>query len=141
MSRANFCLVVLTSALAAGCTGNRENLADTATAAPPVTEATASTATPAAPAATTLAAAPGQAAPNGSVTVVDGNQLAQRSAGTLLCRDLLVRGSNQMRRMCGTAEQWKTYERREAQAAGEMVRRMQQARPDPDYPGGPRRTR
>ena len=37
---------------------------------------------------------------------------------TLLCRDLLVRGSNQMRRMCGTAEQWKTYERREAQAAG-----------------------
>jgi len=139
MSRATFCLVVLTSTLAAGCAGNRENLADTATAAtaPAVPAATAASAATAAPGMTALAAAPaGQAAPDG-VTVIDGNQLAQRSAGTLLCRDLLVRGSNQMRRMCGTAEQWKTYERREAEAAGEMVRRMQQGGPDPG--GQPRR--
>ncbi len=126
MSRALFCLMVLTSALAAGCAGNRENLADTAAAA----EVSAIPATATAPAVATLAAA--QAAP-GSATVVDGNQLAARSANTLLCRDLLVRGSNQMRKMCGTAEQWKTYDRREAEAAGEMVRRMQQGRGDPEY--------
>jgi hypothetical protein len=126
MSRVVACVALLTSALATGCAGNRENRVD----------ATAAAATPTAPAVTTLAAAPAaeQAAPGAGVTVIDGNQLAARSADTLLCRDLLVRGSNQMRRMCGTAEQWKLYERREAQAAGEMVRRMQQGRPDPDYP-------
>ena len=127
MSRVLACVALLTSALAVGCAGNRENGVDTPTAA---------AATPTATAVTTLAAAPAaeQADPGAGVTVVDGNQLAARSAGTLLCRDLLVRGSNQMRRMCGTTEQWKLYERREAQAAGEMVRRMQQGRPDPDYP-------
>jgi hypothetical protein len=91
----------------------------------------------AAPAAEQAAAPAAEPTAAGAVTVVDGNQLAARSADTLLCRDLLVRGSNQMRRMCGTAEQWKLYERREADAAGEMVRRMQQARPDQDFP--PRR--
>jgi hypothetical protein len=121
MSRVLFCFVLLTCALAAGCAGNRENLVDTATAA----------AAPATPAVTAPAAAsPGEPAQNGAVTVVDGNQLAARSADTLLCRELLVRGSNQIRRMCGTAEQWKVYERREAQAAAEMVRRMQQGSPD-----------
>jgi hypothetical protein len=112
MSRVVFA-VVLTSALAAGCAGRRDNVADTATApATPVTST--------APAEPVTAGAP--------VTVVDGNQLAARSADTLLCRDLLIRGSNVSRRMCGTAEQWKLYERREAQAAGDMVRRMQQGR-------------
>jgi hypothetical protein len=139
MSRATFSLVVLVSALAAGCAGNRENLATATAAIAPAPPA--ATAAAAAPAVATIAATPtGQAAPGGSVTVVDGNQLAQRSAGTLLCRDLLIRGSNQMRRMCGTAEQWKIFERREAEAAREMVRRMQQGGPDPDYPG-PRRPR
>jgi uncharacterized protein YdeI (BOF family) len=125
MSRALLFFVVLTSTLAAGCAGNRDNLAEPSTAA-----ASTATATPA----TTLAAAPAaQATPDGT-TVVDGNLLAARSADTLVCRDLLVRGSNQMRRQCGTAAQWKTYERREAELAGEMLRRMQNARPDPDYP-------
>jgi hypothetical protein len=124
MSRVLFCSVVLTT-LAAGCAGNRDNLAEPATATP---------AAAATPPVTTLAPAPAaQATPEGT-TVVDGNLLAARSADTLLCRDLLVRGSNQMRRQCGTAEQWKTYERREAEAAGEILRRMQSARPDPDYP-------
>ena len=116
MRRALFLSVLLTSALAAGCAGNRENVADTATAAP----------TPAAPTATALAAEP--AAPAAPAAVVDGNQLAARAAGTLLCRDLLVRGSNVNRRMCGTAEQWKAHERREAEAAGRMVRQMQRGR-------------
>ena len=125
MSRALFCFVVLTT-LAAGCAGDRDNLANTATAAPAIATSTS--------AATTLAATPvAQATPDGA-TVVDGNLLAARTADTLLCRDLLVRGSNQMRRQCGTAAQWKTYERREAELAGEMLRRMQNARPDPDYP-------
>jgi hypothetical protein len=128
MNRAVSCVVVLVFALAAGCAGNRETVADTpATAAAPTLAAAA--ATPA-----------GQTDAAGGVTVVDGNQLAQRSADTLLCRDLLVRGSNVQRRMCGTAAEWKVYERREAQAAGEMVRRMQQGRPaDLEYPSPRRR--
>lgn len=123
MSRVLVCLVLVTSALATACVGNRENLTDTAA--------------PAAPAATGLAAAPAEpAAPDGAVAVVDGNQLAQRSANTLLCRDLLVRGSNVQRRMCGTAAQWKDYERREALAAAELVRRMQRGgSPEQEYPG------
>jgi hypothetical protein len=129
MSRVLFSVVLLTSALATGCAGSRDNLADTALAAASTTPA--APGAPAAPAAAALAAAPaGQAAPDGAVTVVDGNQLAQRSSNTLLCRDLLVRGSNQMRKMCGTPEQWKTYDRREAEAAAEQVRRMQQGRGD-----------
>jgi len=120
MRRALFSHVLLTSALAAGCAGHRENVAATAAAAAvPASTATALVAEPA------EAAAPGTPA-----TVVDGNQLAARSAGTLLCRDLLVRGSNVNRRMCGTAEQWKAHERREAQAAAEMVRQMQRGRWD-----------
>jgi hypothetical protein len=130
MSRALLIFVVLTSTVAAGCAGNRDNLADPLTAA----SAAAAPAAPATSAVTTLAAAPAAQATSDGATVVDGNLLAARSADTLLCRDLLVRGSNQMRRQCGTAEQWKTYERREAELAGEMLRRMQNARPDPDYP-------
>jgi len=119
MRRALCSYLLLTSALAAGCAGNRENVADTATAA----------ATPAAPSATALAAEPAEAAaPGAPAAVVDGNQLAARSSGTLLCRDMLVRGSNVNRRMCGTAEQWKAHERREAEAAGRMVRQMQRGR-------------
>ena len=104
MSRVLFFVVLLTSALATGCAGNSDNLADTAsptaaaTPETPETPATPATPTSATPAAATLAAVqPEQAAP-GAVTVVDGNQLAARTAGTLLCRDLLVRGSNQMRK-------------------------------------------
>jgi hypothetical protein len=125
MSRALLSLVLVTSVLVTACAGNRENLADTATAATTTAPATA------------LAAAPaGEAVSGGTVAVVDGNQLAQRSTDTLLCRDLLVHGSNMQRRMCGTAAQWKDYERREALAAGEMVRRMQRGGPpDEQFPG------
>ena len=119
MSRVLFYLMVLTSALAAGCAASRDNVADTAPAGTPAAGAALASGAPAEPAAS--------AAP---VTVVDGNQLAARSADTLLCRDLLIRGSNVTRRMCGTAEQWRVYERREAQLAGETVRRMQQGRSD-----------
>jgi hypothetical protein len=119
MSRALFCLALLTSALTAGCAGNRENVADTATAAPTATVAA-------------VAAAPAeQAAPGQPPTVVDGNQLAARAAATPICRDVLRRGSNVHVTECRTAEQWRIYQRAEAQAAGELVRRMQQgARPD-----------
>jgi hypothetical protein len=127
MCRALFCLVVMTSALVAGCAGTNENLADTATATAPPGVATVTVA-PASLATAATAQTPADA--TGSVTVVDGNQLAARTADTLLCRDMLVRGSNQMRKMCGTAAQWKEYQRREAQAAGEMVRRMQRGIPE-----------
>ncbi|HUQ52062.1 MAG TPA: hypothetical protein VM692_07555 [Gammaproteobacteria bacterium] len=115
MSRVSLCLVLLTSSLAAGCAGSRATIAG-AEATP--------TALPAretgSPDATAAALEPAK--------VVDGNQLAQRSADTLLCRDLLVFGSNMMRKTCGTAAQWKVYELREAEAAAETVRRMQQGR-------------
>jgi hypothetical protein len=129
MRRARCCLVLLTSALAAGCAGNHENLADTATATAPGV-ATVTVAPTASAVATVAAAATPAADGTGAITVVDGNQLAARTADTLLCRDMLVRGSNQMRKMCGTAEQWKVYQRREAQAAAEQVRRMQRGIPE-----------
>jgi hypothetical protein len=111
MSRVVFA-VVLMSALAAGCAGQRDKVALTANA----------------PATPVTSAAPAEPVAADAVTVVDGNQLAARSGDTLLCRDLLIRGSNVSRRMCGTAEQWKLYQRREAEQAGDMVRRMQQGR-------------
>jgi hypothetical protein len=121
MSRAPIlAAVVLIPLFAAGCAGNRDNLAERAatggTAAPTLA------ATPAQPATT------GQVAPGTTPVVVDGNQLAARSADTLLCRELLVRGSNMIRKICGTAEQWKVYERREAEAAAATLRRMQSGR-------------
>ncbi len=122
MSRAPlFAAVLLMALTAAGCAGNRDNLADDA-----ATSETAATAIAAAPA--TAPAATGQVAPGTTPVVVDGNQLAARSADTLLCRELLVRGSNMIRKVCGTAEQWKLYERREAEAAAATVRRMQSGR-------------
>ncbi len=119
MSRAIFCLALLTSALTAGCAGNRENVAATepAAAAPTVVTVAAAAAAP---------AAPGQAP-----TVVDGNQLAARAAATPICREVLRRGSNVHVTECRTAEQWRIYQRAEAEAAGELVRRMQRgARPE-----------
>jgi hypothetical protein len=129
MSRARFCLLLMTSALA-GCAGQTENVSPASIAAAPAAAAAAApAASPAAATAAVVAAAGSTAAPDG-VTVVDGNQLAARTADTLLCRDMLVRGSNQMRKMCGTAAQWKEYQRREAQAAAEQVRRMQRGVPE-----------
>jgi hypothetical protein len=110
MSRARLPLVSLACFAAFGCAGNRENLAD-ATAA----EASAA-------------------------TVVDGNVLAARSATTPICRDVLRRGSNVHVTECRTAEQWRMYQRAEAQAAGELVRRMQRGGPPDDpFAGGNRR--
>src|SRR5688572_11287039 len=94
MTRAPFSPVLMTSALTAGCAGNRDNLADAATAAAaPATTATPGTAaalatpaTGAVPPNATATATPTDS--SGSVTVVDGNQLAARNAATLLCRDL-----------------------------------------------------
>jgi hypothetical protein len=128
MSRVLFFLVLLTSALASGCAGNRENLADTATAA----LVPAATAVAAAPVAQ---AAPDQAATSQAAKVVDGNQLAQRSALTPICRDMLRPGSNVLVRRCMTAAQWKAYQRQEAQQAGELVRSLQRGGP-PDHPEG-----
>ncbi len=113
MSRAYLCIVVLTCSFA-GCAGNRQNqaVASLAATAPAATAEAAPTANAVAP------------------VVVDGNQLAARSAATPICRDVLRRGSNVHVRECRTAEQWKLYERREAQAAGELVRQMQRGVPD-----------
>jgi hypothetical protein len=126
MSRARSYLVVLTCSLAAGCAGNRANVAEDAPAA-----------AAAAPAVTTqAAAADGAAAP----VVVDGNQLAARAAQTPICRDVLRRGSNVHVTECRTAEQWRIYQRAEAQAAGDLVRRMQRGGPPDDpFTGAPRR--
>jgi hypothetical protein len=130
MRRVTLSLVLLTCSFAAGC-ASHDNV-ETAALAPTAvaTAAPAATAASAVPAPEAAPDAQAAAAPQAGPTVVDGNELARRSDDTLLCRDLLVRGSNMTRRMCGTAAQWKTYERREAQAAAEQVRRMQRGLPE-----------
>lgn len=102
MSRAHLCLLVLTCTFAAGCAGNRGNVADDT------------------PLAATAAAVEG-----GAPAIVDGNQLAARAAQTPICREVLRRNSNVHVMECRTAEQWKQYRRAEAEAAGELVRQMQ----------------
>ena len=131
MSRAPLSLVSLACLAAFGCAGNRAHLADaTAGAAPPAAAATR------APAALVTATA----AQTAAATVVDGNVLAARSATTPICRDVLRRGSNVHISECRTAEQWRDYQRVEAQAAGELVRRMQRGGPPDDpFTGGGRR--
>ncbi len=44
------------------------------------------------------------------------------------CRETLVAGSNQHRRLCGTEEQWAHYERRLASASEALTLRLQGSR-------------
>jgi hypothetical protein len=133
MRRARLSLVLLTCSVV-GCAANRANLADDSAAATPPAAATAPAATVA------TATAPAAAGQPGATTVVDGNVLAARAAMTPICRDVLRRGSNVHVTECRTAEQWRLYQRAEAQAAGELVRRMQRGGlPDDAFSGGPRR--
>lgn len=108
MSRVNLCFVLLPLALMAGCAGNRDNLAETAPAAEPVTIAAVA------------------AAPIGQPTTVDGNALAQRSP--IICREMLKPNSNVHTNQCMTAADWERWERLEAKNAAELVRMMQGGR-------------
>ena len=102
--------VVLAALLAAGCASSPE-VADEAPAA-------------AAFAATSGAgtAAPSSVVPN---TVVDANELIARTPPPVICKEILKPGSNVHIQQCMTADNWKRYERYEAQNAAELVRMMQ----------------
>jgi hypothetical protein len=104
--------VVLAALVAAGCASNPQVATETlATAAP------------------TLAAASSSAAA-GSASVVpdaviDANDLVANTPSRPVCREMLRPNSNVRTKYCMSAEQWKIYERAEAQRAGELVRTWQ----------------
>jgi hypothetical protein len=52
-------------------------------------------------------------------------QVAVYENDGVICREMLVTGSNQLRRVCGTTEQWDRYDRRQAAVAQALVMRMQ----------------
>jgi hypothetical protein len=107
MSRAKLFVLLLAVSSAAGCAGSRENLADTTV-----------------PAAEPEAVA--AARPTTTPLTVDGNALAQR--GVITCREILKPNSNVHINQCMTAEDWRRWERLEAQRAAELVRMMQGGR-------------
>jgi hypothetical protein len=43
----------------------------------------------------------------------------------ITCRRMLVPASNQIWRVCGTAEQWEKYDRRMSHASQQQLRRLQ----------------
>lgn len=51
--------------------------------------------------------------------------LAYAGTEDVTCRPLLSAGSNAIRRVCGTGEQWARYERRMAYASSVFVHRLQ----------------
>jgi hypothetical protein len=109
--------VVLAALVAAGCASNPE-----VTTHVDAAEAVAT-------AAPTLAAAPSPAT-TGSATVVpdaviDANELVADTPPRPICREMLRPNSNVRTKYCMSAEQWKIYERAEAQRAGELVRTWQ----------------
>jgi hypothetical protein len=76
----------------------------------------------------TAAAAAVEAPEEGSVTpdlVVDANDLVARTPPPLICRHSLKQGSNVIVQRCMTAQEWKLFERREAQEARAIVRTLQ----------------
>jgi hypothetical protein len=57
--------------------------------------------------------------------VVDANALVARTPPPVICRHMLKQGSNVIIERCMTAQDWKIYERREAQEAQAIVRTLQ----------------
>jgi hypothetical protein len=103
--------VALAALLAAGCTSTSE-VADEAAVAAPAVAATQSAA----------GGAPSTIVPD---TVVDANEIIARTPPPVICKEILKPGSNVHVRQCMTAENWKRYDRYEAQNAAELVRMMQ----------------
>jgi hypothetical protein len=103
--------VVLAALLAAGCASTPE-IADEAPAAAAVVATT---------------QAPGAVAPSSVVpnAVVDANELVARTPPPVICKEILKPGSNVHVQQCMTADNWKRYQRYEAQNAAELVRMMQ----------------
>ena len=95
---------------AAGCASTPEIADETSAAAPSVTATQAA------------AVAPSGVVPN---TVVDANELVARTPPPVICKEILKPGSNVHVQQCMTADNWKRYERYEAQNAAELVRMMQ----------------
>jgi hypothetical protein len=104
--------VVLAAFVAAGCASNPEVATEAvATAAPTLAAASSSAAT-----------GSGAVAPD---AVIDANDLVANTPPRPVCREMLRPNSNVRTRYCMSADDWKTYERAEAQRAGELVRTWQ----------------
>lgn len=58
-------------------------------------------------------------------TIVDANELVARTPPPVICRHMLKQGSNVIIEQCMTADNWKAYERRQAQEAQSIVRTLQ----------------
>jgi hypothetical protein len=82
-----------------------------------------------APAAALAATAPAATAPGAASvvpdTVIDANELIANTPPKPICRDMLRPNSNVLVKTCMREEDWKIYDRLEAQRAGELVRMMQ----------------
>lgn len=105
--------VALGVLLAAGCAGAPE-IADEAAPPPAVASTTPVVANTAAATSST-----------DGVLVVDVNELAAATPPPLICREMLKQNSNVIVTQCGTAEQWKTFYRREEEDARATVRMLQ----------------
>jgi hypothetical protein len=103
--------VVLAPLLLTGCAGAPDVAREAPTAAL-VAEAPAT-----APAATSAAIVPD--------AVIDANELIANTPPKPICRDMLRPNSNVHVKTCMREEDWKIYDRLEAQRAGELVRMMQ----------------
>lgn len=57
--------------------------------------------------------------------IVDANELVARTPPPVICRHMLKQGSNVIIQQCMTAENWKRFERRQAQEAQSIVRTLQ----------------
>jgi hypothetical protein len=109
MSRIQACIPLVALLAIAGCAGAPE-VADEPPAAVPVAVA---------------AAEEGDDAAPNAIKVVDANELIAREPEPVLCRDMLMPNSNVHTTRCMTAENWKRWQRREAQNAAATVRMMQ----------------
>ena len=105
MSRVMACVALVTLIAAAGCASGPE----TTVAATPE-------------AAVAAADDSGTIVPD---AIVDANELVARTPPPVICRHMLKQGSNVIIQQCMTAENWKLYERRQAQEAQSIVRTLQ----------------
>jgi hypothetical protein len=105
MSRAKAYVALVTLLVTAGCAAGPE-IADEASAEVAVSAADGS----------------GTVVPD---TIVDANELVARTPPPVICRHVLKQGSNVIIEQCRTAQDWKLYERRQAQEAAAIVRTLQ----------------
>jgi hypothetical protein len=120
MNRLTCCVASMVTVLACGCAAAPEETAEGGRAAETVTE-------PSAVAATTAGATNPAGGAALAPLIVDAKELAAVSP-PLQCREMLIKGSNVIRKTCGTKAQWEKYDRAEAAEAAALTRTLQGGR-------------